>query len=84
MGHGLLENTKEECVAHEMDFLLIELKAIEAISNLHKAQLLTYMKLAKASIGLIINFNVKLLKDGIRKYTISNFSALSASSCVNS
>ena len=62
------------------EFLVVELKAVEAISNLHQAQLLTYMRLAEAPIGLVINFNVKLLKEGIRKCAITNFSA---GSCVN-
>lgn len=66
------------------DFLVVELKAVDRISPIHQAQLLTYMKLAEAPIGLIINFNVKLLKDGINKCAISNFSAYSALSCVNS
>lgn len=66
------------------DFLVIELKAAERILNIHQAQLLTYMKLAEVPLGLIINFYVKLLKDGIKKCAISNFSAGSAGSCVNS
>ncbi len=65
------------------DFLVVELKAVEAISNLHQAQLLTYMRLAEAPIGLVINFNVKFLKDGIRKCAITKFSVNSARSCVN-
>ena len=65
-------------------FLVVEIKAVESITPVHQAQLLTYMKLAEAPLGLILNFNVKLLKDGIRKCAITNFSALSASSCVNS
>ncbi|MDC0358882.1 GxxExxY protein [Oligoflexia bacterium] len=70
LGPGLLESTYQQCLAHEMH--------IAGLS--FKAQLLTYMKLAEAPLGLILNFNVELLKDGIRKCTISNFSALS---CVN-
>ena len=64
------------------DFLTVELKSVERTSNLHQAQLLTYMKLAEAPLGLLINFNVRLLKDGIRKCAITNFSATSAYSCV--
>jgi len=41
------------------------------------------MRLAEAPIGLIINFNVKLFKDGIKKCDFTNFSASSALSCVN-
>lgn len=50
------------------DELLVELKSIDKISKVHEAQLLTYMKLAEIKKGLLINFNVKLLKDGIRRF----------------
>ncbi len=52
------------------DFVGIELKAVERVLPIHHAQLLTYMKLAEAPIGLRINFNVKLLKDGIKKFVL--------------
>jgi GxxExxY protein len=45
--------------------LLLELKAVEKVNALHEAQLLTYMRLASLPVGLIINFNVRVLKDGI-------------------
>jgi GxxExxY protein len=64
------------------DLLVVELKAVDVISNLHKAQILTYMKLVKAPLGLLINFNVELLKHGVNKFAISYFSAPSASSSV--
>ncbi|MGP0066822.1 MAG: GxxExxY protein [Isosphaeraceae bacterium] len=47
--------------------LIVELKAVQEVSPIHEAQLLTYMKLAKISKGLLINFNVRLLKDGIKR-----------------
>ncbi len=47
------------------DQLVVELKAVDNISNIYKAQLLTYLKLAKISTGLLINFNVSRLADGI-------------------
>jgi GxxExxY protein len=50
--------------------LLIELKAVETIHNLHRAQLLSYMKLAHIRIGLLINFNVPILKDGIQRFVL--------------
>ena len=50
--------------------LIVELKAVERISPLHQAQLLTYMKLAEAPTGLIINFNSKLLKDGVQRFVL--------------
>jgi len=49
---------------------VIELKAVEHVSPIPQAQLLTYMKLAEAPLGLLINFNVKLLKDGIKKFVL--------------
>jgi GxxExxY protein len=53
------------------DFLVVELKAVDHVLPIHSAQLLTYMKLAKAPVGLLINFNVKVLKDGIKKFVLS-------------
>lgn len=47
--------------------LIIELKAVEDIHELHFAQLLTYLKLSKTKLGLLINFNVPLFKDGVRR-----------------
>jgi GxxExxY protein len=47
------------------DEVVLELKSIEKILPIHQAQLLTYMKLAKKSVGLLINFNVPLLTQGI-------------------
>ncbi|HPI71757.1 MAG TPA: GxxExxY protein [bacterium] len=40
---------------------------------MHEAQILTYMKLAKRSIGLLINFNVQLVKEGIRRFVLQSF-----------
>ena len=47
--------------------IVIELKSVKAIEDVHLAQILTYMKLGKFKVGLIINFNVASLKDGIRR-----------------
>jgi len=47
--------------------LVVELKAIEALAPLHSAQLKTYLKLKQLTLGLLINFNVILLKDGIKR-----------------
>lgn len=49
------------------DQLILELKAVEEIMGIHEAQLLTYMKLAGIRTGLLINFNVPVLKDGITR-----------------
>lgn len=45
--------------------VIVELKSVEKIAPIHKAQLLTYIKLANLQVGLVINFNVPHLKDGI-------------------
>jgi len=45
--------------------IIIELKACKEIEPIHKAQLLTYLKLAKLSLGLLLNFNVPMMRDGI-------------------
>ena len=47
--------------------LLLELKAVAALAPLHYAQLLTYLKLERQSLGLLVNFNVPALKDGVRR-----------------
>jgi len=49
------------------DAVIVELKAIERILALHEAQVLTYLKLSGKHVGLLINFNVRLLKDGIKR-----------------
>jgi len=52
------------------DRLILELKAVETVSGIHKAQLLTYMKLSGIKTGLLINFNVQPLADGIERFTL--------------
>ncbi len=47
--------------------VVVEVKAIEAIAPIHEAQLLTYLRLGGWSVGLLMNFNVVVLKDGIRR-----------------
>ena len=47
------------------DKVIVELKTVDNISGLHKAQLLTYLKLAKLRYGLLLNFNVSLMRHGI-------------------
>ncbi|MDP1623483.1 MAG: GxxExxY protein [Bacteroidales bacterium] len=47
--------------------MIVELKTIELFSPIHEAQILTYMKFAQKSNGLLINFNVTVLKNGIRR-----------------
>ncbi|MEE9295634.1 MAG: GxxExxY protein [Phycisphaerae bacterium] len=47
--------------------IVVELKSVESLEPIHTAQLLSYLKLSGSQLGLLINFNVKLLKDGIRR-----------------
>ncbi len=47
--------------------IILELKAVDALLPIHEAQLLTYLRLANLKLGLLINFNVTLLKNGIRR-----------------
>lgn len=47
--------------------LILELKSVEALNDIHFAQLLTYLKLSNCKLGLLINFNVTLIKNGIRR-----------------
>ena len=49
------------------DKVVIELKATESLTNVHFSQLYTYLKLGGYKLGLLINFNVELLKDGIKR-----------------
>jgi GxxExxY protein len=52
------------------DLLIVELKSVERLLPIHEAQLLTYMRLARLSVGLLINFNVRFLKDGIKRFVL--------------
>ena len=49
------------------NIIILELKACEKIEPIHEAQLLTYLKLSGMKVGLLINFNVPVLKDGIKR-----------------
>ena len=50
------------------DLVIVEIKSVEAISPVHQAQVISYLKLSGKSIGLLINFNVVHLKGGIRRF----------------
>ena len=52
------------------EVLIIELKSVEQIKGIHEAQLLTYMRLAGIKTGLLINFNVVRLKEGIKRFVL--------------
>ena len=49
------------------DQVIVEIKSVEALAPVHKKQLLTYLRLADMRLGLLINFNVELIKDGIKR-----------------
>ncbi len=50
-----------------VDGVVVELKAVDSLNAVHKAQVLSYLKLSGCQVGLLINFNVKLLKDGVQR-----------------
>ena len=52
------------------DRLIVELKSVEQLLKIHEAQVLTYMKLAKVRVGLLINFNVHMLQKGIKRFVL--------------
>jgi len=52
------------------DKIIIEVKSVDSILDIHKAQILTYMKLADKKLGLLINFNVQNLKSGIKRFIL--------------
>ena len=50
--------------------VILEIKSVNTLAPIHEAQLLSYLKLSNCKIGLLINFNVKILKEGIRRMKI--------------
>ena len=60
------------------NLVVVELKTVEKLIPIHDAQLLTYLKLYQKSVGLLLNFNVPILKDGIKRI-VNNFKESSAS-----
>jgi len=50
--------------------VVIELKTVEFLTDVHTAQIVTYMKLGNYRLGLLLNFNVKLLKEGIKRFIL--------------
>jgi GxxExxY protein len=68
----IYKDLKLEC-GYRLDFLVanrvvVELKSIETIAPIHESVMLTYLRLSETPLGLLINFNVPILKDGIRRY----------------
>lgn len=66
------------------NFVVVEIKAVDAISPVHQAQLLTYLKLSHKHLGLLINFNVVHLRDGIRRMVSGDPPSMSSLSSVSS
>jgi GxxExxY protein len=67
----IYEEVKLEC-GYRIDLLvegkvIIEVKAVEALNDVYLAQVLTYLKLSNCKLGLLLNFNVARMKDGIRR-----------------
>ncbi len=67
----IYEDVKLE-IGYRVDILveskvIIEIKSVEALNDIHLAQVLTYLKLSDCKLGLLINFNVTLIKNGIRR-----------------
>ena len=58
------------------DLIILEFKSVEIILPVHEAQLVTYLKLADKKLGLLINFNVSLLKEGIRRKINGNLNSV--------
>jgi GxxExxY protein len=52
--------------------VIVEIKAVEAVCSVHKAQLLSYLRLSGCKVGLLINFNVKMLRQGLTR-VVNNF-----------
>ena len=64
-------DVKLDC-AYRLDLLveekvIVEIKAVDRLAPIHQAQMLSYLKLSGCKVGLLINFNVKMLKDGVRR-----------------
>ena len=67
----VFEEIKMEC-GYRADLIvenkvIIEIKCVDVLADIHKAQVLTYLRLTNLKLGLLINFNVVLLKDGIKR-----------------
>jgi GxxExxY protein len=54
------------------DAVIVELKAVDELAPVHTSQLLTYMRLAKKQVGLLMNFNVRNMQNGIKRYILES------------
>jgi hypothetical protein len=67
-GPGLLESAYNVCLVMVVnESVVVELKAIDRLAPIHTAQMITYLRLTGLPVGLLINFNVQVLKDGIKR-----------------
>jgi GxxExxY protein len=64
VGEGRLDFLIDGC-------LIVELKAVESFSSIHKAQVISYLKATRLTLGLLLNFNVPILKDGLKRIVLS-------------
>jgi GxxExxY protein len=65
VGEGRMDLLVDGC-------LVVELKAVDSLAPIHTAQVISYLKATRLSLGLLINFNVPLLKDGIKRIIVSD------------
>ena len=68
-GHEISKELRIDLFAEE---IIVEIKAVETVLPVHKAQIISYLKLADKKLGFLINFNVSLLKDGFHRF-VNNF-----------
>lgn len=73
---SIFEDVKLEC-GYRIDLLVenkvvVEIKSVDALHDVHLAQILTYMKLGNYKLGLLINFNVSLIKNGLKRVINGN------------
>ena len=64
VGNGRIDILVKEC-------LIVELKAVEALMPIHKAQVISYLRATKCTLGLLINFNVPVLRNGIQRVILT-------------
>jgi GxxExxY protein len=67
-GHAIGEGRADFLVGGE---LLVELKAVDQLAPIHKAQVISYLKAMQLRLGLLINFNVAVLRDGVQRVVLS-------------
>ena len=69
-GHEISKEFRIDLLVEEE--IIVEIKAVETVLPVHKAQIISYLKLANKKLGFLINFNVSLLKDGFYRF-VNNF-----------